>query len=36
MKLNFTNFPYEVNMIQWNAMNDLLSGSLTNFFNNYR
>ena len=35
MKLNFTNFPYEVNMIQWNKMNDLLSGSVTDFFKNY-
>ena len=35
MKLNFTNFPYEVNMIQWNKMNDLLSGSITDFFKNY-
>ena len=35
LKLSFTSFPYEVNMIQWNVMNDLLSGSLTNFFQNY-
>lgn len=35
LKLTFTDFPYEVNAIQWNAMNDLLSGSLTNFFKNY-
>ena len=26
LKLTFTNFPYEVNMIQWNKMNDLFSG----------
>ena len=36
LKINFTNFPYEVNMIQWNVMNDLLSGSITNFFDNYQ
>lgn len=36
MKLTFTDFPYEVNGIQWNAMNDLLSGSLYNFFSNYQ
>ena len=35
LMLTFTNFPYEVNVIQWNVMNDLLSGSLTNFFKNY-
>lgn len=35
LKLSFTNFPYEVNMIQWNKMNDLLSGSITDFFKNY-
>ena len=28
MKISFTNFPFEVNEIQWNAMNDLLSGRL--------
>lgn len=36
LKINFNNFPYEVNMIQWNVMNDLLSGSVTNFFDNYQ
>ena len=36
LKLSFTNFPYEVNTIQWNVMNDVLSGSITNFFDNYR
>lgn len=36
LKLTFTDFPYEVNVIQWNAMNDLLSGSVTDFFKNYR
>ncbi len=35
LKLTFTDFPYEVNVIQWNVMNDLLSGSVTNFFKNY-
>ena len=35
LKLTFTDFPYEVNVIQWNVMNDLLSGSLTNWFKNY-
>ena len=35
LKLNFTNFPYEVNVIQWNVMNDLLSGSIGDFFKNY-
>ena len=35
LKLKFTDFPYEVNVIQWNVMNDLLSGSVTNFFKNY-
>lgn len=35
LKLSFTSFPYEVNTIQWNVMNDFLSGSLTNFFQNY-
>ena len=35
LKLSFQNFPYEVNMIQWNKMNDLLSGSITDFFKNY-
>ena len=28
MKISFTNFPFEVNEIQWNAMNDLLSGRI--------
>lgn len=36
LKLTFTNFPYEVNVIQWNSMNDLLSGSILNFFDNYQ
>ena len=36
LKINFNNFPYEVNKIQWNVMNDLLSGSVTNFFDNYQ
>ena len=35
LKLSFTSFPYEINVIQWNVMNDLLSGSLTNWFKNY-
>ena len=36
MKLKFTNFPYEVNMIQWNKMNDLFSGfSLSDLIMNY-
>ena len=35
LKLSFTSFPYEINVIQWNVMNDLLSGSVTNFFKNY-
>ena len=37
MKLTFTNFPFEVNAIQWNAMKDLFSGSifdLTDFTTN--
>ena len=34
LKLTFKNFPYEVNTIQWNTMNDLFSGSITDFFNN--
>lgn len=36
LKLRFTNFPYEVNMIQWNIMNDLLSASILNILDNYR
>ena len=36
LTLNFTNFPYEVNMIQWNVMNDLLSDSDLNLLDNYR
>ena len=36
LKLSFTSFPYEVNTIKWNVMNDVLSGSITNFFDNYR
>ena len=36
LKLNFTGFPYEINTIQWNVMNDFLSGSILNFFDNYR
>ena len=36
LKLSFTNFPYEVNMIQWNIMNDLLSASILNILDNYR
>lgn len=36
LTLNFTNFPYEVNMIQWNVMNDLLSASVLNLLDNYR
>ena len=42
LKLTFENFPFEVNAIQWNAMNDLLSGAVfdptefdTDFFDNY-
>ncbi len=35
LKLSFTSFPYEINTIQWNVMNDLLSGSVSNFFQNY-
>ncbi len=35
LKLTFTEFPYEINSIQWNAMNDLLSGSASQFFKNY-
>ena len=36
LKLKFTNFPYEVNMIQWNKMNDLFSGfSLSDLIMNY-
>ena len=35
LKISFENFPYEVNGIQWNVMNDLLSGSITEFFKNY-
>ncbi len=35
LKISFTNFPYEINTIQWNVMNDLLSGSVTNFFKSY-
>lgn len=42
LKINFTNFPFEVNAIQWNAMNDLLSGAIfditefdTDIFDNY-
>ena len=34
LKLTFKNFPYEVNTIQWNTMNDLFSGSIMDFFNN--
>ena len=36
LKLTFGNFPYEVNMIQWNVMNDLLSSSILNLLDNYR
>jgi uncharacterized repeat protein (TIGR02543 family) len=36
LKLSFTSFPYEINTIKWNVMNDVLSGSITNFFDNYR
>ncbi len=36
LKLSFTSFPYEINTIKWNVMNDFLSGSFTNFFDNYR
>ena len=35
LKISFEDFPYEVNGIQWNVMNDLLSGSITEFFKNY-
>ena len=35
LKISFGNFPYEVNGIQWNVMNDLLSGSISDFFKNY-
>ena len=35
LMISFENFPYEVNGIQWNVMNDLLSGSITEFFKNY-
>jgi len=31
LKLTFENFPFEVNAIQWNAMNDLLSGAVFDF-----
>ena len=34
LKLTFKNFPYEVNIIQWNTMNDLFSDNITDFFNN--
>ena len=42
LKMEFENFPFEVNAIQWNAMNDLLSGAIfditewdTDIFDNY-
>ena len=35
LKLNFGSFPFEVNNIQWNRMNDLFSGSITQFFRIY-
>lgn len=35
LKLKFENFPFEVNNIQWNRMNDLFSGSITQFFRIY-
>ena len=35
LKLTFSNFPFEVNNIQWNRMNDLFSGSITQFFRIY-
>lgn len=42
LKISFENFPFEVNAIQWNAMNDLLSGAVfditefdTDIFDNY-
>ncbi len=43
LKLSFKNFPFEVNAIQWNAMNDLLSGAIfditewdSDIFDNYK
>ena len=42
LKIEFENFPFEVNAIQWNVMNDLLSGAIfditewdTDIFDNY-
>ena len=42
LKMEFENFPFEVNAIQWNAMNDLLSDAIfditewdTDIFDNY-
>ncbi len=42
LKMEFENFPFEVNAIQWNAMNDLLSGAIfditewdSDIFDNY-
>ena len=31
LKMEFENFPFEVNAIQWNAMNDLMSGAIFDF-----
>ena len=31
LKLTFENFPFEVNAIQWNIMNDLMSGAIFDF-----
>lgn len=36
LRLTFGNFPYEVNMIQWNIMNDLLSASILDALDNYK
>lgn len=31
LKISFENFPFEVNAIQWNVMNDLMSGAIIDF-----
>ncbi len=31
LKISFENFPFEVNAIQWNVMNDLMSGAIFDF-----
>ena len=36
LRLTFGNFPYEVNIIQWNVMNDLLSSSILDALDNYK